>query len=133
MVRRYQATGAGDAAALRHATNAERLDRLRTAVVPWFCAPAFVAIAGWVVYGVADAGGSGASGSWRWLPYVAAVALSIASPVFVAIAAVLTAVSTKHRPLAQVRASWMLVGVAALGAAAAIGLLARHMGGSSPA
>jgi hypothetical protein len=115
------------ARAQRHALMADRLDRLRRAGVPALCAPSFLAIAAWGVFLTMPAA--------RWLPGTSlqtsvppvAVALTLVSPVALAIAIVLSAVSSRHRPFGTVRGAWLLIAAAAGCTAAAATLLARHL------
>jgi hypothetical protein len=73
------------------------------------------------------AGWRSAAHVWVSLLSGLAIVSTLLSPVSVAVAVVLSAVSSKHRPLREVRIGWMLI-VAALGCTAfALARLARHM------
>jgi hypothetical protein len=93
---------------------ASRLNRLREASVRPLCVPSFLAATTWVLLLLAAkvSGGHDAAGLWSGLPYLVAMASTLFSPVCAAIAVVLTAVSTTHRPFAEVRSSWTMIGAA---------------------
>ena len=112
----------------RHARMASRLERVRRALLRPLCTPSFVAGASWVaVMGAQGAGWRSATHLWVSLLSRLAMIATLLSPVCVAVAVVLSAVSSSHRPPREVRTGWMVI-VAALGCTGfALASLARHM------
>ena len=104
-----------EAAAQEHARTAQRLDKLRRIAVRPLCAASFIAGASWIVQ------------AWVSPVSVLAVLSTLLSPVSLAVAVVLTAVSSKHRPRREVRADWVIIGAALACAVFALARLARHM------
>jgi hypothetical protein len=120
------ATPSVDTRVLQHARMAQRLDGLRKAIVFPLCLPSFVSAAMWTA--AAGVGGwRRAPGPWPSMPYDVAVILTLVSPVCLAAAIVLSAISSKHVPFAVVRGSWILILAAAGCAGAALALLAGHL------
>jgi hypothetical protein len=87
--------------------------------------PSFVAAISWG--GLLAAQASGWHGAAHL--YLVAMVPTLLSPVCAAIAVVLTAVSSKHRPLAEVRLSWIMIGAALGCTGLALAALAHHMNG----
>jgi len=103
---------------------AQRLERLRSAAVPWLCIPPYVAAAFWMAIKVASGGGgAGLLASARDIGTIAA----LVSPLCVAMAIVLTAVSSMHEPFARVRVAWILILAAAGCTVVALVSLVHHV------
>jgi hypothetical protein len=120
------ATPSAEARGLQHARMAQRLDGLRRVSVLPLCLPSFLSAAMWTA--AAGVGGwRRAPGPWPSMPYDVAVILTLVSPVCLAAAIVLTAISSKHGPFARVRGGWILIMAAAGCAGVALALLAGHM------
>lgn len=113
----------------RHALVANHLNRLREASVRPLCMPSFLAATSWALLMLAAkaSGGHDAAHVWSGLPYLVAMASTLLSPVSAAIAVVLTAVSSTHRPFAEVRGAWVMIGAALGCTGLALAALAHQM------
>jgi hypothetical protein len=112
----------------RHALAASRLNRLRERVVRPLCMPSFLAATSWMVLLAPQAFGRHGGAPLSSAPlHLLAMVSTLLSPVCVAMAVVLTAVSSRHRPLIEIRGAWVMIGASLVCTASALAALAHHM------